>query len=371
MLIKKEDWKDLLELFQKAVNEKQFKRISYSAWKKITNHEKDTTVFYHPDEKCVVVRSCLEDTLHFPIGQHSFGDFLYEKYFKGGIGEKMAYTWTNGTGDYTTYKDMTFIKDNGLYCDSTSSATLTYRPDSWSDCAVSSSLTNMFDNYLTKDEAEAYYVKKETKKEEKESKNMKGFNFDFGPCKGDNVRMSMYGMAIKNTAGVWVSYNTKDSSIIDVDAFNFDGGKFLFKMPVAVKDVKVGDVIIHNKVPMFVIDTKNGIKVVDAREGEKKEIIPTKNMFGFDFITKVVSMFDAVGKAPTTDTPFGNYLPFMMMDDDKEMDPMMVMLMMNGGTSFDMNNPMMLYFMMKDGKMSDMLPLMMMMNNNKPAADAK
>lgn len=361
MLIKKEEWKNTIESFQKAVNQKLFKRIGYSEWKKINGHKQDTTIFYYAEERCVVVRSCIEDTVHFPLGHHSFGDFLYEKYLKGGSGDKMSTTWTDSTGDYYTYKDLSFIRDNGLYCDSAASATLTYYPDSWS---TGSSLSSTFDNYLTKDEADKYFVKKENKKEE--DKKMKGFNFDFGPCKGDNIRMSAYGLAIKNTAGVWVSYNTKDKSIIDVDIFNFDGAKFLFKMPVAIKDVKVGDIIVHNKVPMFVIDVKDGIKVIDVREGEEKKIVPTKNMFGFDFITKVVSMFDAFGKAPTTDTPFGNMLPFIMMDDDKEIDPMVVMMMMNGGTSFDMNNPMMMYFMMKDGKMNDMLPLMMMMNNNKP-----
>ena len=29
----------------------------------------------------------------------------------------MSYTWTNGTGDYTTYKDLTFVKGDRLYCD--------------------------------------------------------------------------------------------------------------------------------------------------------------------------------------------------------------------------------------------------------------
>lgn len=207
-------------------------------------------------------------------------------------------------------------------------------------------------------------------KADKESEEMRGFNFDFGPCTNDNVRMSMYGLAVQNNAGVWVSYNSKAGEIIDVDILNFDGRKYMFKMPVATKEVAVGDIIVHNRVPMFVIGTDEGIVAVDPRAGEEKKIIPTTNMFGFNFVTKIVSMFDAVGQAPTPDNPFGNMLPLMLMSDDgKGFDPMMLMLMMNSNgstsTGFDMSNPMMLYFLMgKDGKGSDMLPLMMMMNTN-------
>lgn len=195
----------------------------------------------------------------------------------------------------------------------------------------------------------------------KENKDMKGFNFDFGPCTNDNVRMSMYGLAIQNNAGVWVSYN--DGQVIDVDVFNFDGRQYMFKMPVAIKDIKVGDVVVHNRVPMFVTSVDGGVHVVDIRAGEAKTIVPTTNMFGFNFITKIVSMFDAFGTAPTADQPFGNMLPFMLMGEGKDIDPMMMFMMMNQGNGgFDMSNPMMLYFMFgKDGSKSDwMLPMLMM-----------
>lgn len=207
----------------------------------------------------------------------------------------------------------------------------------------------------------------------KGDKDMKGFNFDFGFCTGDNVKMSMYGLAIKNTANTYVAYDAKTGNVVDVDCFNFDGGKYMFKMPVAIKDIKKGDVVIHNRVPMFVIDTVGGIKVVDIREGEKKEIMPTTNMFGFNFVTKVVSIFDGMGQA-TADAPFGNMLPLMMMGDSKgDNDAMLMFMMMQGqnGCADMFSNPMMMYFMMKDSKDSDMLPLMMMMNMNKPAVAHK
>ena len=200
----------------------------------------------------------------------------------------------------------------------------------------------------------------------KENENMKGFNFDFGTCENNNVRLSMYGMAIKNTAGEWVSYNPEAGEIINVDIFNMeDGGKYLFKMPVGISNVAVGDIIVHNKVPMFVTNINDGGKsfdVIDAREGECKTVIPTKNMFGFDVVTKIVSLFGAFMDAPTADQPFGNMLPFLMMGDGK-VDPMMAFMLMNqqNGTNM-MNNPMMMYFMMKDSK--DIDPMMFMMMGN-------
>ena len=191
---------------------------------------------------------------------------------------------------------------------------------------------------------------------------MKGINFDFGPC-GSTVRMSMYGMAIQNISGEWVSYNPDSREIINVDVFNMaDGGKYMYKMPVAIADVKEGDIVIHNRVPMFVtaINENGTFEVTDVRAGETKNIIPTRNMFGFNFMTKVVSMFGAFANAPTADQPFGNMLPFLMLNGEngKDIDPMMFMFMMNQGGNNGMN-PMMWYFMFKDNK--DIDPAVMWM----------
>ena len=210
------------------------------------------------------------------------------------------------------------------------------------------------------------HLKKETKNKcEENNTMMKGINFDFGPC-GNTVRLSMYGMAIQNVAGEWVSYNPDSKEIINVDVFNMaDGGKYMYKMPVAIADVAVGDIVIHNRVPMFVtaVNENGTFEVTDVRAGETKNIIPTRNMFGFNFMTKVVSLFGAFTDAPTADQPFGNMLPFLMMGDNKDIDPMMMFFMMGQGVTNVMANPMMMYFMMKDNKDFDPMMLFMMMNN--------
>ena len=211
----------------------------------------------------------------------------------------------------------------------------------------------------------------------KENDKMKFGNFDFGPCANDNVRMSMYGIAIKNAAGTYVSYDAASGEIIDVDVFNFDGGKYMFKLPVAIKDVKVGDVIIHNRTPMFVVgfaENTGDLIAVDIRAGEKKTIMPMRNMFHFDFVTKIVSLFDMNGVTqPSSDMPFGNMLPLMMMsDDNKDMDMkdiLMMSMLANGGNMSNMN-PMLLYFLASDEadgtSMKDkLLPMMLLSNQQK------
>lgn len=206
----------------------------------------------------------------------------------------------------------------------------------------------------------------------KGNKKMKAFNFDFGPCTTDNIRMSMYGLAVKNANGTWVSYNPESKEIIDVDIFNFDGGKFFYKMPVAIKDIAPGMVIVHNRKAMFVIEVgDSGITVVDPQAGEEKKILPTKNCFNFNFYTRVVSLFDSFMKspenAPSVENPFGNMLPFLMMSENSgefDMNTMLMLSMMGGQSGMDFSkNPMMMYFLMKDSKNADdLLPLMFMGN---------
>ena len=230
----------------------------------------------------------------------------------------------------------------------TNSPTIEFTHDDWS------ALKKLADKY----NAPAKYD------EVKENKNM--FNFDFGKITSNDVRFSTYGLAVRSVDGRYVAYDSKNKSVMDVDVLNMPAGDFLYKMPVALKDVKVGDIVIHNRVPMFVLDkTMNDLTVIDIRESTKKTIMPVKSPFGFNFITKVVSLVDMGGA--NADTPFGNMLPFLMMSDNSKIEDIMPLMMMTGGMKMDASNPMLMYFLMKDGKMDKMaLPLMMMMNQPAP-----
>ena len=369
-------------------NKKYSEKIEYELWRKIRNIRtpiisyNNTVVnifegYNHTPENWEKVAS-------FKIHDWGFGRFLYDNYFNEEAINNMSgisvtnksasatATVTNTTADTTLNGYFNSSGIDNIKLDSYGNVHWSDRTGDDGTYAAVNSVVNSCDICYHKNKCDScYYAKKanENKNDEGEKTKMKGFNFDFGPCTNDQVRMSMYGLAIKNASGEWVSYN--DGQVVNVDVLNFDGAKYMFKMPVAVKDIAVGDIVIHNRVPMFVESVENGIHVVDIRAGEKKEILPTTNMFGFNFVTKIVSLFNAFQSSPTPDQPFGNMLPFLMLngEDGKAMDSdtmLMFMMMQNqNGSTNVFANPMMLYFLMKDKGGNDILPWMLMMNQNK------
>lgn len=208
----------------------------------------------------------------------------------------------------------------------------------------------------------------ETVKEENNKMDNKIFNFDFGPLKSDNVRMSMYGLAVKNRDGNYVAWDKENENILNVDILNFNGDGLMYKMPVPIKDIKDGDIIIHNRVPMFVVAVyEKTLGVIDIYSGESKTIILSKSPFGFDFATKVVSIIDFGAMsdgAPSEDNPFGSMWPFLMLNGSDSIDPMMLALMCAG--KGDSVNPMMMYALLASkGNNDNLLPLMLVMNGGK------
>ena len=201
--------------------------------------------------------------------------------------------------------------------------------------------------------------KSENKKEKKDMNFFK--NFEFGPVKNDTVRLSPYGLAVKNLDGSWVSYDGASDSIIDVDVFNFEGKNLIYKIPVAPHTVRAGDMIIHQGKGMYVVaDVCEGdtcVSVIDPRAGESKEILFCKNMFGFNYVTKLVSVLNGFGNftdfSPSSEDPFGNMWMLALLSDENENEdlsssilPLMLMSQFNPSANtdknnFNMNNPLM------------------------------
>ena len=372
-------------------NKKYSEKIEYELWRKIRN-VRTPIISYNNTvvnifEGYNLTPENWEKVASFKVNDWGFGRFLYDNYFNEEAKNNMSSisatnksvsnitaTTTNATIDTTLNGYFNSSAVNSIKVDNYGNVRWSDRTGDDGTYAITNSAVISCDICYHKNKCDScYYAKKvnenENKNDEGEKTKMKGFNFDFGPCTNDQVRMSMYGLAIKNASGEWVSYN--DGQVVNVDVLNFDGAKYMFKMPVAVKDIAVGDIVIHNRVPMFVESVENGIHVVDIRAGEKKEILPTTNMFGFNFVTKIVSLFNAFQSSPTPDQPFGNMLPFLMLngEDGKSMDSdtmLMFMMMQNqSGSANVFANPMMLYFLMKDKGGNDILPWMLMMNQNK------
>lgn len=270
---------------------------------------------------------------------------------------------TNNCGTYT-------VTNN--YDTSVSSLNTT----TWDSCTIKSNIATATPSITVSADEITSWVRSQlenksepTMKEEEINKmDNKIFNFDFGPIKSDNVRMSMYGLAVKNRSGNYVAWDKANESIMNVDILNFNGDGLMYKMPVPIKDIKDGDIIIHNRVPMFVVEVyKKTLGVIDIYSGEKKNIILSKSPFGFDFATKVVSIMDFCAMnddAPSEDNPFGNMWPLLMLNDSGSIDPMVLAFMCAG--KGDGANPMMMYALLASKSNNDnLIPLMFMMNGGK------
>lgn len=263
---------------------------------------------------------------------------------------------TNGYNTYTATNN----------CDTSVSSLNT---TTWDSCTIKSNIATATSSTTISDEITSYVRllmenKTEPTKEEEDNKmNNKIFNFDFGPIKSDNVRMSMYGLAVKNREGNYVAWDKENESIMNVDILNFNGDGLMYKMPVPIKDIKDGDIIIHNRIPMFVVEVyKKTLGVIDIYSGEKKNIIPAKSPFNFDFCTKIISILDTdlmADSSPSEDNPFGNLWILMLlsgsMDNDSNLLPLMLMAK---GDSID---PIMLMCLMNNKNTdNNILPLLMM-----------
>lgn len=196
----------------------------------------------------------------------------------------------------------------------------------------------------------------------KKDKNMNN-DFSFGPFNTKDIRLSLYGMAIKNKSGKWVSYDKATHRLMDVEVFNIDidSTKVFYKIPKAVNDVIAGDIILHNGKPMFVEEVLNNNKfaVIDPYEGTAVTILAPVSPFGFNFITKIISLTDCMPEA-SEDNPFGNLLPFMLTGNNS----LAMALMMNKDTTNI--DPMMVAMMCGENNLMPLLLMKMMNKEDKP-----
>ena len=334
------------------------KKLEYSAWKTLHNwatkpdwsEDKDWEFCICSDEISDIVDIYPWHDLYLTpevvtiVKSSSFGQFLLKAIKKGPEFAEMETT----SNSFVTYSDNLINDFNALGC------TSFYEPYTIN---IDSTALKI-DNAPLADKVKE--IVNDTLKE-KEKNEMNFGNFDFGPV-DSSVRMSMYGMAIKNASGVYVSYDSANKQIMDVDILNFDGAqKFMYKMPVPIKDIEVGDVVVHARKPMFVVAVRKDDKlaVVDPYAGEEKVIMLPRSPFGFNFATKVVSFLN-FGTADASN-PFGNMLPFLLMNDSKDADDILPFMLMMNGQSAMTSNPMLMYALMsKDNKIKEMLPFLMM-----------
>ena len=281
----------------------------------------------------------------------------------------------NSYGTITYVGDCTATSTTLNYSDSTSynynGGTITVQPYindvitsneyywTWKDNTDSWKTVTGVSNIMSEEEIEKI-IDKYLDKKDKDNMNT---DFSFGPFNTKEIRLSLYGMAVKNKGGKWVSYDKNTHRLMDVEVFNIDidSTKVFYKLPKAVNMVAPGDIILHNGRPMFIEEVLDNGKfaVIDPYEGTAVTILAPVSPFGFNFVTQIVSLTDCMPTA-SEDNPFGNLLPFMLTGNNG----LAMALMMNKDTTNI--DPMMVAMMCGENNLMPLLLMKMMNKEDKP-----
>ena len=187
-------------------------------------------------------------------------------------------------------------------------------------------------------------------------------DFYCGPA--TDVKMSIYGPAFRAVSGggeeirdTYVAYH--DGDYIDVCDGILDIDNCAYVMPIAAKSVKKGDFVRNCGTWLRVTSITN--ETIEGENVYTRNIVkvrPTKNMFGFNFYSKLMT-FDIMSST-SEDNPFGNLLPLILLGNkDSKMNDMLPLMFIN--KDFDMSNPMMMYLLAnKNDANSNLMTIMMM-----------
>ena len=233
-----------------------------------------------------------------------------------------------------------------------------------SDVHIESILPNCL-AYATKQENET--IKQactmSCEREERESMDNLFGNLGFGKYKGERFKLSMNGIAVyQPSTGKYAVYNKDNNEFVDATNLLFDIKDALFLLPAV--EVNVGDTVIHEQKPYFIVDTEGEIKAVSYEDCTQTVLIPKSTMFGIKYFTKVFSMFgDNFAAAGDI---FANPMMLMALMEGKSSDLTQLMLFSSMSKGDLGSNPMALAMMLKGDKGDDSLStiaLMSMFNN--------
>ena len=227
------------------------------------------------------------------------------------------------------------------------------------DDMIAQLLTDILSDYDKEEECKVYPKERE---EKTGMDNLFG-NLGFGKLRGDRFKLSMNGIAVaQKDTGKYVVYNKDNNEFVDATNTLFDIKDALFILPAV--EVNVGDTILHENKPYFIVDTTNEIKAVSYDDCTQTVLIPKSTMFGIKYFTKVFSMFgDNFASAGDL---FSNPMMLMALMEGKNSDLTQLMLLSSLNNGELGSNPMALAMMLKGDKGDDSLStiaLMSMFNN--------
>ena len=188
--------------------------------------------------------------------------------------------------------------------------------------------------------------------------------FEFGKAQ---VKTSIYGPAFR-CGDTYVSYDKKVENYVDVTELLLDIENMNYRMPIAASAVAEGDYILHQHKWVRVLKILNGgrLEVEDMQERQVVTILPLKNVFGFEFYTKLFCFADNLFGEVNAENPFGNLLPLMLMSKDSKNDNLLPLMLMSGGFNGGnaQMNPLMMYALMGNKDNDNTLLMLMMMNGD-------
>lgn len=342
---------------------------------------------------CVHPDCCAEDCDNCPES-HSVASFTYSP--KGGYGElgpidvnqpslkvKTDGRVTTSDVDLRGITNLTNLTGNGLFnaqLQSYDADEYVLKPNNTGPVSIDNNWLHGLINGLREQADKEVTDMFNSKEKEKESKMdfSKILNIDFGKVPHTTeLKPSIYGVAVLGFDNRYRAYDKINDKVMDVTGMTFDTD-MLFKIPVAVSQVRVGDVIINasNYVTVTNVHPDGTFTVVDPKASEQKIAIPAKNMFGFDFVTKIMYPFESMVQ-PSDDNPFGlNPMTMMMLSDgaDMDMSTILALSMMNGNSGIMDQNMLIPLMLMGNGKSSNkdgLILAMAMMNQPHPTKKIK
>ena len=191
------------------------------------------------------------------------------------------------------------------------------------------------------------------------------FGGHIGRYSNCHIKYSPKGLAFLTDNDSYVVYDVDTLAATDVANLVMDVPTY--GIPVPLKDLKKGDIVIYNEVYYLVrAVTDTHISAIHVKRGIIENLIPKTSIFGFSFYIKIVTPMENF--KPDSSNPFNSMLPFLLFedgDDSNSMNDIIMMSMMSGGTVNSSLLPLMMMMMNKDGgDKNDLLMMMMLMGNN-------
>lgn len=227
--------------------------------------------------------------------------------------------------------------------------------------------TSSISGTLCSSHPESTLIFPESKKESKMN-FLSSLNINCGKVSDPNLTASLNGVAIKGLDGQFRAYDKSKDKIMNVTGLTL-GNDYLYVLPCALKDVKVGDVIVNADTFVTVVKVHNDgtFTVVDPKASEQKIAVPAQNIFGFNYVSKIVNLLDGMIN-PSDDNPFGiNPLMFVLLDETKSNNNsnlLLATMLMGQNGDMDINSMLPFLLMGKgDNNMLTTFALMSMMKS--------